>query len=98
MVHDWAADVQRYVPNADDAAVNALQSQDASLVACNDKTERDRVRDSFLKKNLGLSGSDADLDQAVQDVCQQMHADRDKARVTFYYLLAQKHGKLAMFH
>jgi hypothetical protein len=34
----------------------------------------------------------------VQDVCQQMHADRDKARVTFYYLLAQKYGKLAMFH
>jgi len=98
MVYDWAADVQRYVPNADDAAINgiikhlgiALQSQDASLVACNDKTERDRVRDSFLKKNLGLSGSDADLDQAVQDVCQQMHADRDKGRVTFYYLLAQK--------
>ena len=56
--HDWAADVKRYVPNADDAAINgiikhlgiALQSQDASLVACNDKTERDRVRDSFLNK------------------------------------------------
>jgi len=27
-----------------------------------------------------------------------MHADRAKARVAFYYLLAQKRSKLAMFH
>jgi hypothetical protein len=32
------------------------------------------------------------------DVCQKMKADHDKPRVTFYYLLAEKYGKLAAFH
>jgi len=67
-------------------------------VACQDKAERDRVRDSFLEKKLGLSAPDAELDTAVMDVCQKMKADRDKSRVAFYYLLAEKFGKLAAFH
>ena len=106
MAHDWAQDVKKYVSSPDDAAVKgiikhcgiALQSKDASLVACQDKSERDRVRDSFLKKKLALTASDADLDKAVMDVCQKMKADHDKPRVTFYYLLAEKYGKLAAFH
>src|SRR5712692_2684809 len=106
MAHDWAQDVKKYVPSPDDAAVKgiikhcgiALQSKDASFVACTDKSERDRVRDSFLKKKLALTGTDADLDKAVMDVCQKMHADRDKSRVAFYYLLAEKFGKLTAFH
>src|SRR5712691_11223420 len=92
--HDWATDVKRYVPNADNGAVKgitkhlgiALQSPDASFVACADKSERDRVRESFLKKKLALSMSDAELDQAIMDVCGKMKADRDKSRVAFYYL------------
>jgi uncharacterized protein DUF2853 len=106
MAHDWASDVKKYAPNADDAAIKgiikhcgiALQSRDASFVACGDKAERDRVRDSFLKKKLALSASDGELDKAVMEVCQKMHADRDKSRVAFYYLLAEKYGKLAIFH
>ena len=27
-----------------------------------------------------------------------MKADHDKSRVTFYYLLAERYGKLGMFH
>jgi Protein of unknown function (DUF2853) len=104
--HDWAKDIKKYVTNPDEAAIKgivrhcgiALQSKDASFVACTDKAERDRVRDSFLKKKLALSESDAELDKAVMDVCQRMHADRDKSRVTFYYLLAERYGKLAEFH
>ena len=50
--HEWVADVKKYFLNANDAAVNgiikhlgiALQNKDASFVACNDKSERDRVR------------------------------------------------------
>ena len=106
MAHDWAADVKKYVPTADDSVVKgivrhcgiALQSRDGSFVSCTDKAERDRVRDSFLKKKLALTESDADLDKAVMAVCERMKADRDKSRVTFYYLLAEKYGKLAMFH
>jgi hypothetical protein len=106
MSHDWAKDVKKYVPQADDTAIQgiikhcgiALQSRDASFVACTDKSECDRVRDSFLKKKLALTNPDADLDKAVMEVCQKMHADRDKSRVAFYYLLAEKYGKLAAFH
>ena len=106
MTHDWTSDVKKYVPNHDEAATKgiikhcgiALHNKDSSYVACQDKAERDRVRDSFLKKKLGLTGTDAELDQAVLDVCQTMKADHDKSRVAFYYLLAQKFGKLAAFH
>jgi hypothetical protein len=106
MAHDWAMDVKKYVASPDEAAIKgivrhcgiALQSRDASFVACTDKAERDRVRDSFLKKKLALSESDAEFDKAVMDVCQKMHADRDKSRVAFYYLLAEKYNKLSMFH
>jgi len=106
MAHDWAQDVKKYATSPDEAAIKgiikhcgiALQSKDASLVACQDKAERDRVRDSFLKKKLALSAGDADLDKAVMEVCQKMKADHDKPRVTFYYLLAEKYGKLAAFH
>jgi hypothetical protein len=63
-----------------------------------DKAERERVRDRFLKKKLALTGSNADLDAAVTAVGETMKGDRDKSRVAFYYLLADKFGKLAVFH
>jgi len=105
MPTDWAADVKKYVPDADDAAIKgivrycgiALQSRDASFVSCSDKSERERMRDRFLRGKLALADGDADLDRAVMDVCERMKADRDKARVTFHYLLAQRYGKLSMF-
>lgn len=105
MSNDWAADVRKYAPEANDAVIKgivrycgiALQSRDASLVSCSDKAERERVRDKFLKGKLALTDADADLDKAVLEVCERMKADHDKARVTFYYLLAQRYGKLSMF-
>jgi hypothetical protein len=106
MTHDWAADVKKYVSNPDDAAIMgivrhcgiALQSRDGSLVAMTDPSECDRVRDSFLKKKLGLTGSNSELDAAVAAVGERMKGDRDKSRVAVYYLLAEKFGKLAIFH
>jgi hypothetical protein len=60
---------QKIRAKADDTAIKgivehcgiALQSRDASFVACQDKSERDRVRDSFLKKKLGLTAPDGVL-------------------------------------
>ena len=106
MTHDWSTDVKKYAASFDAAAVDgivkhlgiALHNKDASFVACNDKVERDRVRDHFLKKKLALSAADAELDQAIMAVCERMKGERDKPRVTFYYLLAEKYGKLAAFH
>lgn len=106
MSHDWAADVKKYAADCDAAALDgivkylgiALRTRDASLVACHEKAERDRVRDHFLKKKLGLSEPDTELDRAIMAICERMKAERDKPRVTFYYLLAEKYGKLAALH
>src|SRR6188472_3889797 len=105
MAEDWAADVKKYDPNADDAAIKgivrhcgiALQKRDSSLVAFSDKTELDRVREGFLKKKLARTDSDADLDAALADVGQTLKGDRTMNRVTVYYLLADKFGKLDLF-
>ena len=99
---EYLDDVKRYAADADENAVAgivkhlgiALKSKDASLVSCSSKDELARVRDSWCKKKLGLTGSDADLDKMIQDVCETMKADQRKQRVTFYYLLAQKSGKV----
>ncbi|MCI5043841.1 MAG: DUF2853 family protein [Aquisalinus sp.] len=93
-------DVRRYDPDADEDIIRrivnhlgiALQSRDASLVACSDKAERDQVAHGFCAKKLGMDEETAQ--RAVEEVCQSMKADRNKQRVTFYYLLAQNAGKL----
>jgi hypothetical protein len=103
MAGDWAADVKKYVTNADDKAIAgivrycgiALQKADSSLVSFTDKEEVARVRDNFLKKKLGLTNSNAELDQAIKAVADKMKGDRTKNRVTVYYLLAEHFGKLS---
>ncbi|HLH01970.1 MAG TPA: DUF2853 family protein [Bryobacteraceae bacterium] len=104
--HDYLTDLKKYVPNPDEAAVNgiakhlgiALRTRDASYVAATDPEEVKRVRESFLKKKLGLTQSDAELDAALKEVLNRMHGVHDKHRVTVYYLLAEKFGKLGAFH
>jgi hypothetical protein len=103
MAEDYAADVKRYKPDANPKVIAgivkhlgiALKSKDASLVSCSSKDELARVRDSWLKKKLALADDDAKLDKSISEVCAAMKADKQKQRVTFYYLLAEKHGKLA---
>lgn len=102
MADNYADDVKRYQPNVNEKAVGAivkhlgiaLKSADASLVSCSSKDELARVRDSWLKKKLALPGDDAALDKMISDVCAKMKADKKKHRVTFYYLIAEKAGKL----
>ena len=58
MAEDWAIDVKKYAPDADDgviaAIVNycgiALRSRDSSLIAFSDKAETDLIRDKYLKQ------------------------------------------------
>ncbi len=71
----------------------ALQGRDSSLVSCSDPSELARVRDGFCKKKLGLEASAADA--AVQAACAKMSEDRNKHRVTFYYLVAENSGTLS---
>jgi len=99
---DYTADIKIYASGVDQKAVDgivrflgiALKSRDSSYVACSSKDELERVRESFLKRKLKMSEDDAALDRRIADVCEQMKADNSKHRVTFYYLLAEKAGKL----
>lgn len=72
----------------------ALTNQDGKFVACSDETERNKVRDSWLAKHLGVSGAAEELDAKVMAVCETMANDHMKNRVTFYYLLAKQEGRL----
>ena len=101
----WAADIKKYVPDADFNAVAgimrhcgiALQSRDASLVAFSNRAELDRVRDKFLRKKLGLTQTDEELNEAIRAVGDKMKGVKAKNRVTVYYLLADHFGKLSLF-
>ena len=105
MATDWAADVRKYAPKATDEHNKgivrhcgiALQKADSSLVSCSDKAETDRVKNGFMKKKLALTDDDATLQASIDAVCAQMKASKRKNRVTFYYLLAERHGKLDLF-
>ena len=100
-MNDHVADVKKYAPKADDAKIAAivkhlgiaLRNRDSSLVAASDPKELKTVHDSWCKKKLGLT-DDAAIDAGIQAVAKTMHADRDKSRVAFYYLLAEHFGKL----
>lgn len=102
MAEDWANDVKKYVPNADDAAIAGLlrsyrlvmSNADSRYVALSDAEERATVKANFLKKKLGLTEGDDVLDKALDEVADTMKADRTKSRITVYYLLADKFGKL----
>ena len=97
---DYAADVKKYDAAATDEIIVkivkhlgiALRSRDASLVACSDQSELARVSEKWCGKKLGVKGPAAD--DAVAAVCEIMQADTSRSRVTFYYLVAQKLGKL----
>ena len=103
---DYVDDVKKFAKKVDDDAVAgivkhcgiALQSRDASMVSCSQKSELDRVRDSFCKKKLELGDGDDKIDSAIKDVCETMgQSNKNKSRVTFYYLLAENYGKLDLF-
>ena len=67
---------------------------DASLVSCSEQSELDRVKANFLIKKHGLTDG-PDLDAAIKAVCAQMgSSNKSKHRAVFYYLLAEKVGKL----
>jgi outer membrane protein OmpA-like peptidoglycan-associated protein len=105
MAEDWLVDVRKYAANADDKVVgaivnylgNTLRDRDSSLVAFTDDEEVGRVRENYLRKKLGLTGTDDVLNKGLGWVKGLMKGDRTKNRVTVYYLLAHYFGKLDLF-
>lgn len=101
---DYLADVRKYDALADAEVVHrivkylgvALHNRDSALVACSDKSERDRVRERWCEKKLGFMDA-AKSDMIIELVCETMGRDNSKSRVTFYYLVAKHLGKLQAF-
>ncbi|WP_026927828.1 DUF2853 family protein [Granulicoccus phenolivorans] len=101
---DWAADVKKYVPDANEQAIDgiikhcgiALRNQDSSLVSFKDKAETDRVKNGFLKKKLEVTDPEV-ADAALAAVAEKLKSAHRKNRVTVYYLLADHFGKLDLF-
>lgn len=99
---DQKAGIAKYVSNPDEEVVASLlktyrlavSNADAALVSFGDAAELATVRENFLKKKLGLTQSDAELDAAIAEVGAQMKDGRPNPRLAVYYLLAEKFGKL----
>ncbi len=103
---DYVADIKNYVSDVDEKVVDGIvkhlgialrSSRDAAQVSCSDPSELARVRDSFLKKKLGRTESDEELDKAIAEICKKMAGTRNKSRVTFYYLLAVHFNQQSLF-
>jgi outer membrane protein OmpA-like peptidoglycan-associated protein len=102
---DWADDVKRYVPGADNGAIAgivhhsmvALKTRDTSLVSFGNPADTLRVRENFCRKTLGLSDPDPVIDSAIAAVGQRMSDSTSPQRVTAYYLLADHFDKLGQF-
>lgn len=98
----YAEDIKKYVANVEEKAVTgivkhlgiALKGKDTAMVSCSSKDELARIRESWCKKKLSLTAADAELDKGLKEICEKMKGDKTKHRVTFYYLVAEKYGKL----
>lgn len=105
MTEDWAIDVKKYVPDADDAVIAAivrycgiaLRKRDSSLVSFSDPKETGRVRDNYCRKKLGLTDPDDAVDAEIAKIGERMKGDTTRNRVTVYYLLAEAYDKLGLF-
>jgi len=97
----YIKDIKKHYGEVDEAFVAiivknlgpSIYRRDAELVSCSDPKELDTVRRNFLIKKLGIDASQAVLDAAIQDVCEDLKGVRTKYRATFYYSLAKKFKK-----
>lgn len=102
---DHEAQIEKFAANFDGAAVAGLlktyrlvlSKSDAATVAFSDQAELDRVKANFVKKKLGITDSDEDIDAAIKQVGATMKDTRSKSRAAVYYLLAEHYGKLDLF-
>jgi hypothetical protein len=73
--------------------VPSIFNKDAETVSCSNDKELQTVKNSFLRKKLGIEDVNA-IENAVQEICEKMgKSNRNKYRVLFYYFLVKKFGK-----
>jgi hypothetical protein len=98
---DYKSDVKRYVKVPNARAVEkiatycgiALRGLDSRWVSAKDAAEVKRIVNGFCAKKLDLDAKAASA--AIQAVADKMKDDKNKHRVTFYYLLAEHTGTLS---
>ena len=87
-----------YIANVSKSLGPAIYRADTEIVACGDKSELDRIRNNFLKKKLGLEGTNAELDALIKKVCEKLGtSNRRKYRALFYALLAKEAKKESIY-
>ena len=75
----------------------SIYNADAQKVSSSDPEELGRVKTNFLIKKLELKDS-PELDEAIDEVVQQMgSSNRNKYRTIFYALLVKKFKKEAVY-
>ncbi len=105
-ISKYIDNVKKYAPNADEIAVGgiirhcgiALRNKDSSLVSATDPAEVNRVVQGFCKKKLARTEGDDAILASVTSVLTKMKEDKQKSRVTVYYLVAEHYNQLALFH
>ena len=75
----------------------SIYNADGETVAGSDKSELERVKDSYLVKKLGLSDG-PELMAAIEDVITRYGtSNRNKYRPVVYYLLCTHFGKQSAY-
>jgi ASC-1-like (ASCH) protein len=75
-----------------------IYNKDTATVACGQADELETVKKNFLKKKLGLTNDDKELDEAIKEVCEKLgKSNRSKYRVHFYALLAIKFNRTDVY-
>lgn len=106
-ISKYIEDIKKYDKKVDETLVQKIvnylgialrSSKDAAMVSCSQKDELTRVRNNLMKKKLGLTDDDEALDQHISEICKKMgSSNRNKSRVTFYYLMVMKLDKKSIF-
>jgi hypothetical protein len=76
----------------------SIYNPDSSIIAGNQKSEIDTVKNNFLIKKLGLSDG-PDLKEGIDAVLEQYGtSNKNKYRAVFYYLLTKHFGRESVYN
>jgi len=76
----------------------SVYKKDSASVACGQVKELETVKNNFLKKKLGLTVEESELDAAIKEVCEKLgSSNKNKKRAHFYALLAMKFNKESIY-
>lgn len=100
LIEAHARRIGQYCPDVDECAVAAIirhigiNNAAGALAPDLGQEEIVRVREGWLKGKLGLAHADDELDISIAGLFAGLPTAARSSRVTFYYLLAERHGRL----